>query len=69
MNITSEFDYARNGNWSYNLFYGLDFIGSVFGNKVDTKVLLHSDRQNLKHLVLSKVCEDLKITSDEVLFV
>lgn len=65
--IEFEFENARNGNWSYNIFYGLDTVGNVFGNESETKILLHTaiPEKDMQYL-LSQVSIDLNINTSDI---
>lgn len=65
--IEFEFKNARNGNWSYNVYYGLDIVGAVFGDEIKTKVLLDEELpESDMNYLLNQVASDLKINVSEI---
>lgn len=65
--IEVEFDNARRGKWSYNVFYGLDFAGKITGDEVKVSINLHLDipEEDVEGLI-NKVATDLEISRNEI---
>ena len=65
-----EFENAKNGKWSYHIYYGLDIVGSVYGNEKDTNIIIHNELNEGEISVLKElVAKDLDITLEGINFI